>query len=80
MTINDCLMNQQYKCKYDFDKYIQDNSNVDLRSMGSTIAQAAMAKQDSQELEREWSLYLTLYILIAQSIYAVQAIGVRFWT
>jgi hypothetical protein len=33
MIINDfhTCKNQQWKCKYDFDKYIQDNSNVDLR-------------------------------------------------
>ena len=34
MTINDFLKNQQWKYKYDFDKYIQDNSNVDLRVYG----------------------------------------------
>ena len=34
MTINDFLKNPQCKCKYDFDKCIQDNSNVDLRVYG----------------------------------------------
>ena len=37
-------MNQQYKCKYDFDKYIQDNSNVDLRSMGSNYCTSCNGK------------------------------------
>ena len=28
------LKNQLFKCKYDFEKYIQDNSNVDPRVYG----------------------------------------------
>ena len=34
MTINGFLKNQQFKCKYDFEKYIQDNFNVDPRVYG----------------------------------------------
>ena len=56
MIINDFLKNQQCKCKYDFDKYIQDNSNVDLRVYGVNYCTSCNGKTGFSRTRKEMAI------------------------